>query len=326
MLASRGMRAMIMAAGFGTRLGDLSGRRPKPMLPICGVPLVRWAALWLRAQGIREIVINLHHHGEQIEEELGDGQGLGVAIAYSREATILGTGGGLRQARDLLDDGRGGPIVAMNGKVILDLGLAPVLAEHHARGAEATMVLRADPDGNVRSAADGRVTHLRDQTSPRPGGAGPACIFTGVQIMEPRFLDRIPPDGEQCVVGTAYLELLRAGGPLYAHTTSSYWWEHSTVDRYLQGVANVLTGRADLAYAPGPLRGVDPSAVVDASATIDPRVWIGPGARVGAGAEIGPRVQLGRGVVVDAGVRLRDVIAWDGAHITADAEHAVLVA
>lgn len=319
------MRAMIMAAGFGTRLGELSTRRPKPMLPVCGAPLVRWAALWLRAQGVREIVVNLHHHGGQIEAELGDGRSLGVAIAYSREPEILGTGGGLRQARDLLDDGSGGPIVAMNGKVILDLELAPVLAEHSARGAEATMVLRADTGGNVRAAADGRVTHLRDVVAARPDGAGPACMFTGVQIVTPRFLDRIPSSGQQCVVGTAYTELLRAGGRLYAHTTESYWWEHSTVERYLQGVANVIEGRARLAYAPGPVRGVDPSAEVHASATIDPAVWIGPGARVGAGAAIGPRVMLGAGVVVEPGVRLRDVVAWDGAHVVADAENAVLV-
>ncbi len=318
------MRAMIMAAGFGTRLGDLSSRRPKPMLPVCGAPLVRWAALWLRAQGIREIVVNLHHHGDQIEAELGDGGSLGLAIAYSREAEILGTGGGLRQARDLLDDGTGGPIVAINGKVLLDLELAPVLAEHAERGAEATMVLREDPTGNVRCAADGRVTHLRDQVGARPDGAGPACMFTGVQIVTPRFLDRIPASGQQCVVSTAYSELLRVGGRLYAHTTDTYWWEHSTVDRYLQGVANVLEGRARLAYAPGFLRGVDPSAVIDAAATVDPLAWIGPRARIGAGAVIGPRVQLGAGVVVDPGVRLRDVIAWDDVRVTADAEHVVL--
>lgn len=316
---------MIMAAGFGTRLGELGTRRPKPMLPVCGAPLVRWAALWLRSQGIREVVINLHHHGEQIEAELGDGAALGLAIAYSREATILGTGGGLRQARDLLDDGSGGPIVTMNGKVILDLELAPVLAEHARRGAEATMVLRADEAGNVRCGADGRVSHLRGVAGPRGEAGGPLCMFTGVQVVTPRFLDRIPASGEQCVVGTAAMEVLAADGPLYGHVTESYWWEHSTPGRYLQGVANVIEGRARLGYAPGRLRGVDPWASVDASARVDAAVWIGPGVRVGAGAEIGPRVQLGAGVVVDPGVRLRDVIAWEGVHVTADAERAVLV-
>jgi mannose-1-phosphate guanylyltransferase len=320
---------MIMAAGFGTRLGELSELRPKPMLPVCGAPLVRWAALWLRAQGIREVVVNLHHRGEQIEAELGDGRELGLAIAYSREdGEILGTGGGLRQARPLLDDGHGTPIVAMNGKVILDLELAPVLALHRELAAEATMVLRADPEaerwGSLRVDPEGRVTHLLGKPGPKGQAGGAALMFTGVQVLDPRFLDRIPASGQQCVVRTAYSSLHAEGGAYGGFVTDAYWWEHSTRERYLQGVANVIEGRARVSYAPGMVRGVDATAQVDATARVDAMAWIGPRARVGAGAEIGPRVQLGADVVVDAGVRVRDAIVWDGAHVTRDLEHEVL--
>lgn len=318
-----------MAAGFGTRLGELTEQRPKPMLPVCGAPLVRWAALWLRSQGIRELVINLHHRGEQIEAELGDGAALGLAIVYSREdGEILGTGGGLRRARSLLDDGHGTPIVAMNGKVILDLELAPVLALHRARAAEATMVLRADPEaerwGSLRTDADGQVTHLLGKPGPGAMAGGPALMFTGVQVLEPRFLDRIPAEGQQCVVRTAYSQLHAEGGSFAGFVTADYWWEHSTVERYLQGVANVIEGRARVAYAPGPVRGVDPSAQIDAAASVDAMAWIGPGARVGAGAVIGPRVQVGAGAIVDAGVRLQDAIVWDGVRVSQDAQRVVL--
>jgi len=320
---------MIMAAGFGTRLGELSELRPKPMLPVCGAPLVRWAALWLRAQGIREIVINLHHRGEQIEAELGDGSELGLAIAYSREdGEILGTGGGLRQARPLLDDGHGTPIVAMNGKIILDQALAPVLALHASLAAEATMLLRPDPEaerwGSLRVDPEGRVTHLLGKPGPKGQVGGAALMFTGVQVLAPRFLDRIPASGQQCVVRTAYSQLHAEGGAFAGFVTDAYWWEHSTRERYLQGVANVIEGRARVAHAPGPVRGVDPSAQIDATARVDPMTWIGPRVRVGAGAEIGPRVQLGAGVVVDPGVRVRDAIVWDDAHVTRDLEHEVL--
>lgn len=327
----RAMRGMIMAAGFGTRLGELSERRPKPMLPVCGAPLVRWAALWLRAQGIREIVINLHHRGEQIEAELGDGRALGLAIAYSREeGEILGTGGGLRRAWPLLDDGHGTPIVAMNGKIILDLELAPVLALHHRHDAEATMVLRPDPEaerwGSLRVDASGRVTHLLGKPGPRGEAGGPPLMFTGVQVLTPRFIARIPASGQQCVVRTAYSQLHAEGGPLCGFVSEGYWWEHSTVERYLQGVANVIEGRAAVPYAPGPVRGVDPSAQVDASATVDPMAWIGPRARVGAGVRVGPRVQLGADVVVEPGLTLRDAVVWDGVTVTRDLERAVLTA
>jgi mannose-1-phosphate guanylyltransferase len=325
----RGMRAMIMAAGFGSRLGALSDQRPKPMLPVCGAPLIRWAALWLRAQGIREIVINLHHRGEQIAAELGDGSALGLAIAYSHEeGEILGTGGGLRKAWPLLDDGHGTPIVAMNGKVILDLELAPVLALHRAHDAEATMVLRPDPEaerwGSLRTDAAGRVTHLLGRAGPGAAASGPALMFTGVQVLSPRFIERIPASGQQCVVRTAYSQLHAEGGAFCGFVSEAYWWEHSTVERYLQGVANVIEGRAQVAYAPGPVRGVDPTAWIDPSATVDPMAWIGPRARVGAGASVGPRVQLGADVTVEPGLRLRDAIVWDGVAVTRDLEREVL--
>lgn len=319
---------MIMAAGLGTRLGELSALRPKPMLPVCGTPLVRWVALWLRAQGIREIVVNLHHLGEQIEAALGDGSSLGLAVAYSRETDqILGTGGALRHARPLLDDGHETPIVVVNGKILLELELARVLQAHAESAAEATMVLRPDPDaerwGSLRVDADGDVVGLLGNL--RPGAVpGEPLMFTGVHVVQPRFLDRIPPDGPQCVIRTAYTELFREARGLRGFVTRDYWWEHSTVERYLKGVANVLDGKVALPFAERPLSGVPASARVAPGATIDPRSWIGEHVEIGAGAVIGPHVQLGDRARVAPGVRLRDTIVWDDVTVTADAEHAVL--
>ena len=89
-------RAIILAAGFGTRLGTLSDERPKPLLPVCDIPLIRYALALLRGHGITEIAVNLHHRGELIEAELGDERAI-----YSREEVILGTGGGIAQDRRL---------------------------------------------------------------------------------------------------------------------------------------------------------------------------------------------------------------------------------
>lgn len=321
-------RAMILAAGLGTRLGGLSAVRPKPMLPVCGAPLVRWVALWLRAQGVREVVVNLHHLGDQIEAELGDGAGLGMAIAYSREdGQILGTGGALRHARGLLDDGSDAPIVVVNGKILLELELARVLAEHRKNGAEATMVLRPDPEaerwGSLRVGDDGEVVGLLKALRPGAEAAAP-LMFTGVQVLQPRFLDRIPAEGPQCVIRTATTSLFKEGRGLFGAVTRDYWWEHSTVQRYLQGVANVLEGRVRLPFAERPLQGAAASARICAGANVDSAAWIGEGVEIGAGAQIGPRCQIGDGAVIAPGVRLRDTIVWDGVRVTADAEHAVL--
>jgi len=323
---------MILAAGYGTRLGELTARRPKPMMPLCGAPLVRWTALWLRSQGLRELVINLHHLGEQIEDELGDGRALGLAIAYTRESeAIAGTGGGLRDARALLDAGDGRPIVAVNGKIMLDLELAPVVALHERRGAEATMVLRPDPDaarwGALEVDEDGGLIGFLGARHPGRAPAQPQ-MFTGVHVLQPAFLDRVPPTGEQCIVRTAYAAAFAADGAdggarLAGHVHHGYWWEHSTPERYLQGMRNVLDGRAALAHAeldPRGLtpRGVDPRAEVDAGAVIREPVHIGPGARVEAGAEVGPYAQIDGGAVVRGGARVRDAIVWSGAVVDGD--------
>lgn len=319
---------MILAAGLGTRLGGLSELRPKPMLPVCGAPLVRWAALWLRAQGVREVVVNTHHLGAQIEAELGDGRALGLDIAYSREeGQILGTGGGLLRARPLLDDGSDAPIVVVNGKILLELELGPVLAAHREAGAAVTMVLRPQTDaerwGSLRIGPGGEIMELRGER--RPGASGEPLMFTGVHVLRPSVLDRVPAAGEQCVIGTAYTSLFREGR-LHGVVTGGYWWEHSTLEQYLQGVGNVLEGRVALPFAERPTRGAAASARIGAGARVDPRTWIGEDAEIGAGAEIGPRVQIGAGAVVAPGVRLRDAVVWDGVRVEADAAGVVLAA
>ncbi len=327
---TRSIRAMILAAGYGTRLGELGGSRPKPMLPVVGAPLVRWAVLFLRHHGIREIVVNLHHMGELIEAELGDGSALGVSIAYSHEeGKILGTGGGLRQARPLFDDGHDTPVVVMNGKVLVDLDLEHVLAFHRERGAEATMVVRADADadrwGSQQLADDGRMVRLLGREPPVevPAPTGPSMMFTGIHVLQPRFLDRVPPEGEQCVVRTAYRSLFDEGRGLYGYATDRYWWEHSTPERYLQGVCNALDGAVPLPYAERFVRGVDPSAVVENGARIVEPVRIAEGVRIGTGATVGPHVQLERDVVVDPGVQLRRAVVWAG-RVRRDAADVVL--
>lgn len=321
---------MILAAGFGTRLGPITQRRPKPMLPICGTPLVRWAVRWLVHHGVAEIAINLHHLGAQIEAELGDGEALGARIRYSPEhGMILGTGGGLRKARPLIDGGDDAPIVVVNGKILVDLDLPAVLMRHREHGGEATMVLRPDPQGQwgrpLRLDAQGRLVELVGERSPnvREPVSGP-LMFTGVHVIQPRLLDRIPPEGEQCVVRTAYREAA-AVGAVFGQTTDRYWWEHSTPERYRQGVFNVLAGRMEPPYAEHPLRGVHRQARVDPEAEVTGPVWIGAGAVVEAGARVGPDVQLGERAVVRAGVTLRRSVVWDGVTVAADAQDAVLV-
>ena len=95
------MRAMLLCAGLSTRLGKLGTECPKPMLPVCGIPILRYGVTNLVAHGITDLVINTHHRGDVIQRSLGDGSALGARIQYSHEPQILGTGGGLKHALHL---------------------------------------------------------------------------------------------------------------------------------------------------------------------------------------------------------------------------------
>src|SRR5262245_57381092 len=117
--AERPLRALVLAAGLGTRLGALSDERPKPLLPVCDIPLIRYAVAPLGGDGVVEIAINLHHKGELIERELGSGADLGVSITYSHEPVILGTGGGIVKLADFLTDGGSRDFYIVNGKLLV---------------------------------------------------------------------------------------------------------------------------------------------------------------------------------------------------------------
>ena len=323
-------RAMILAAGYGSRLGELGQRRPKPMLPVAGRPLVRWGADWLVHHGIRDIVVNLHHLGAQIEAELGDGGAFGARVAYSHEdGMILGTGGGLRHARARLDHGDGAPIVVANGKIVHDVDLGAVLAWHRSCGAEATMVLREDREGAwgspIRVDEDGFVCALagatREASSPTKVSA--PLMFTGIHVLSPSLLDRIPSEGEQCVIRTAYVPAMREGR-VAAYVHQGYWWEHSTPERYLRGVFNLLQGLVGPAWASAPTAGIDPTSSIHPSAKLVGPVRIGAGVRVGAGARVGPLVQLDDESVVRPGSVVERAVVWSKAVVEGRVEDRVV--
>jgi NDP-sugar pyrophosphorylase family protein len=273
-------RALILAAGLGTRLGTLSDERPKPLLPVCDVPLIRYAAALLRGHGIDEIAVNLHHHGELIRAELGDG------FHYSEEPILLGTGGGVAKLAEWLTRGGRDSFVVVNGKIVTDIDVRATLRHHDATNAAATMVLRETADaqrwGAIEIDDGGRVTRIIGEGSP---GAR-LCMFTGVHVLSPRLVARLPATGESDSIRQAYLPALRAGERIEGRVHAGYWHEHSTPQRYLQGNWNLLSGSVTLTYPPGPIHAIAPSAVVEKGVTLGPQVVVGARSRVRAGARL----------------------------------------
>jgi NDP-sugar pyrophosphorylase family protein len=314
-----GVNVMLLAAGRSTRLGALGLAAPKPLVPICGYPAIRFGLHAAACAGARRAVVNVFHRGDMVQAVLGErvlsGDGTPeIAIAYSVETDLLGTGGGIAKARPLFGEG---PVLVMNAKVVADLDLPALLAAHAAAGAVATMLLRDDPEprrwGAIGVDAAGRVVSILDARSPHPP-QGPVTerMFTGVHVLNAPLLDRLQPVVSD-VIRDAYIPALLAGETIAAVTHSGYFAEHSTPERYLAGNLALLRQPSLLRAPPGPLVGVAAGASIDARAQVIAPCRIESGAIVEGGAVVGPDVVVGAGARVAAGARLERSVVWPGA-------------
>ena len=186
------MKAIVLAAGLGTRLGGLTRDTPKPMLDAGGRPILDLILGHLASCGFTDVVINLHFRPEIIRSHIGDGSRFGLRVAYSPEPSLLGTAGALRAAAGLL---RGGPFLVQYGDVVTDMDLGALLRRHREGEALATLVLhrRAGSNSAVRLEADGRITaFLERPTEEERRGIEAPWVNSGLCACSPGILDRIP--------------------------------------------------------------------------------------------------------------------------------------
>lgn len=250
------MRAMILAAGQGTRLRPVTDQMPKALVPVAGRPMIEYALLLLRKYGIRDIVINLHHFGTQIENHLGDGRRFEVKIGYSRESELLDTGGGLLKAKSFFQDDS---FIVINTDALIDVDLAAVLDAHRKNRAAATLVLRPDADadryGSIDIDADGRICRFLDHHAPiEPTGAVRKLMFTGVQIVEPRIFDFMDGGSVKKFSTTreTYPRMLHAGEPLFGYHFTGFWQDLGTRERIDEAEMKLTSGAAKLHFLAPP--------------------------------------------------------------------------
>ena len=304
------MRAMLLCAGLSTRLGKLGSERPKPMLPVCGVPILAYGIANLVGHGVTELVVNTHHRGDVIRGEIGDGSRFGARVTYIDEPVILGTGGGLKHALHLLDPhGRDEPFLSINGKLIFDLDIT-ALVEAYRRAGDilGMMVVRRVPDAASWGAVDVRHDDRGARVADVLGDG--EHMFCGVHVTRPSVMARLA-DGETDSIRQGYLPWLRAGGRVAAFEHErGYFAEHSTPERYVDSNRALLAG-APLRFPPTTTSGVDPTARIDPAARLAPPLKICAGATISGAVTVGPFAVIGEGAVVRRDVR--DAIVWAGA-------------
>jgi mannose-1-phosphate guanylyltransferase len=266
------MKAMVLAAGLGTRLRPLTDQMPKALLPVEGRPLIHYPLLLLKRYGITDIVINLHHHGRKIVDALDDGRALGLHLQYSWEPTILGTGGGIKQARGLLGDSA---FFVINSDILVDLNLDAVVEFHRRRHAMVSMVVRDDPDvaryGTIELDGQDRIRtiighggHGGHGGQGGQGGEGFGSVgagalrpfmFTGVHLLEPSVFDAIPGHGFSSITDV-YIAMLQRDEQLFGYVMTGAWMDLGTPERYQEANRLLGAGRLRLSY----LKPADPAA------------------------------------------------------------------
>ena len=211
------MRAMILAAGQGRRLAPLTRHTPKPLLPIAGEPLLIRQIRQLRQAGYDEIVINLHHLGEQIETALGDGHSLGVNIRYSHEHTLLDTGGGIVNALPMLGDN---PFAILNGDILTDFDFAdlPTTLPNDTLG---HLIVTGKPAN--RDQGDFKITHQRIASR------GGDWVYCGIAVLDPALFLNAPKGAFS--LRDVYFKAL-AKNQLSAQIHSSHWTDIGDLDQY----------------------------------------------------------------------------------------------
>ncbi len=235
------MKAMILAAGLGTRLRPLTNTIPKPLLPVGGTPLIVWNLLLLKRHGFRQIVINLHHLGPMIEQALGTGSKFGIRIIYSHEPVILGTGGGIKQAEPHFS---GEPVLILNGDTLVELDLEALRDFHLARNAAATLVLREESDaarwGLVEVGDKGQILRITGKGLMDSIPMTPR-MFAGIHILHPRLLRQVPKGVTSSIIDP-YVKAIERGEPVFGYDLQGYWSDIGTAERYAQAERDVRAG------------------------------------------------------------------------------------
>lgn len=224
------MRAIVLSAGYGTRLWPLTEDRTKPAIPILGKPLVGYVAEYLARFGVNEIIVNLHHRPESVREALGNGSDFGVKLRYVEEPEILGTSGALDNAREFFETDT---FVVVNGKIITDIDLSAAFQTHRKREALATLVLLPNirrERFSVVETRDGLITGFGGM--PTEETLEP-LMFTGIHILEPRIFEFIPRGVFSDSVVDVYPQAIAKGERVVAHVATGKWRELSTLQRYL---------------------------------------------------------------------------------------------
>ncbi|HTD38567.1 MAG TPA: nucleotidyltransferase family protein, partial [Candidatus Limnocylindrales bacterium] len=237
-----------MAGGEGSRLRPLTSRRPKPLAPVAGKPVMELIVELLREHGFGEIVATLHYLADEIEAYFGDGEAHGVKMHYVVEDTPLGTAGAVKMAHELLGDET---FLVISGDALTDVDLGAIVRHHKEQGNDVTIALQRVTNplefGVVVTDENGRIVRFLEK--PSWGEVFSDTINTGIYVLEPGILHRMQRGKVYDFSQDLFPRLLHDGRPLFGYTTDEYWTDVGNLQQYQQANFDALSGAVRLEIA-----------------------------------------------------------------------------
>ncbi len=311
-------QAVIMAGGEGARLRPLTTDLPKPMAPVANRPIMHHILQLLRAQGATQAFATLHYLADEVESYFQDGAEFGLPLEYVVEDVPLGTAGSVRRLLDRLHD----TFLIISGDALTDFDLRPAFAFHRERGAAATLVLTRVSNpleyGVVILDGEGRVQRFLEK--PSPGEVFSDTVNTGIYILEPRVLSRVPASRPFDFSKDLFPALLAEGEVLCGYVAEGYWTDIGGLEQYRAANQDCLDGRVRVELpgeeiAPGVWVGRD--SPIYPGVSVEAPVLIGHGCSISPGAHLGPHAIIGDNCVIEAGAEITHSVLWSGTYVGA---------
>ena len=305
-----GLKALILAGGFGTRLRPLSCSRPKLMFPIANRPILEWTLEGLKKCGVDEVILAVNYMADVLEKHFGNSR-RGLKISYSKEVKPLGTGGPIKEAEEqLVEEGDKEPFLVLNGDIISSIDYTALYQAHVNSGAEITISLHQveDPSryGVVEITDNERI--LRFIEKPPPGSEPSNLINAGVYVINPSVLNKIPK-GKKISIEREVFPRLATSGLLYGYQFEGFWFDIGVPDDYLNANMRLLEKISRESTS------IEKSAKVNSRSKIIQPVALSEEVIIEENAVIGPYVSLGKDSYIERGSKLENSILFNEVYV-----------
>lgn len=315
------MKAVLMAGGEGSRLRPLTSRRPKPLAPVAGKPVMEHIVDLLRKHGLTEIVATLHYLADEMETWFGDGSAHGVTMHYVVEDTPLGTAGAVKMAHDLL---AGEPFLIISGDALTDVDLTALVRHHKEQGNDVTIALQRVTNplefGVVVTDEDGRIVRFLEK--PSWGEVFSDTINTGIYVLEPGIMDLMERGKIYDFSKDLFPRMLHEGKKLGGWIFDAYWTDIGNLEQYQQANYDAIEGKAGIVPSGteiAPRIWAGEGTTIDPAATLEGPIVLGRDVRIAAGASIAGPAVIGDRSIVERGAYVCRSVLWEDCYVGEEA-------